>query len=385
MGGCLTKSQPSAELRPVQAKDPKTTEPERQQSGPIKAHRTSAGHEDSPQDEPLQRAPAAHDSSSEASTSLAGCESLRQEPCNTLREDLRRQPIVSAWNLEDSPAAIGFAASYPVPCRTFIPQPSMRHRNGAARDAGMLQDQEWQPAAKRALLVGCTYADRAAPGQPTGSAVDVLRLAQMLVTHFGFKPCDIVVLHDNHTHANYLPTKANIREGARWLLTGCNANDSLVFAYVGQAADVELAEELNADIRQGEEQGLLPCDYQQEGALSWEQLCKALKGQLVEGARLHCFLDVGGVAALTQPCKTFMRKDGWLEWEEHAIADALEEPCAGGLVFSLAQAIEQGHKETYNSLLRAMRYALKNGPQQFEVLPELSSSHMLDLDRRLIL
>ena len=60
-------------------------------------------------------------------------------------------------------------------------------------------------------------------------------------------------------------------------------------------------------------------------------------------------------------------------------------PCAGAVVFALIQAVEQGQGSTYNTLLRAMRYSLKNGPQHFASIPELSASWDFDLNRPFLL
>ena len=53
----------------------------------------------------------------------------------------------------------------------------------------------------------------------------------------------------------------------------------------------------------------------QAGAVASANLAAALVDALVEGARLHCFIDTGSRAALSLPCTTFIRKDGWLDWE----------------------------------------------------------------------
>lgn len=58
---------------------------------------------------------------------------------------------------------------------------------------------------------------------------------------------------------------------------------------------------------------------------------------------------------------------------------------AGAVAFSLIQAVEQGQASTYNVLLRAMRYSLKNGPQHFPKVPELSVSQEFDLNRPFLL
>jgi hypothetical protein len=51
------------------------------------------------------------------------------------------------------------------------------------------------------------------------------------------------------------------------------------------------------------------------------------------------------------------------------------------MAFALIQAVEQGQSSTYSELLRAMRYAGKNGPTHLNKLPELSSSDLFNLNR----
>lgn len=58
---------------------------------------------------------------------------------------------------------------------------------------------------------------------------------------------------------------------------------------------------------------------------------------------------------------------------------------AGAIVFALIQAVEQGQAATYSEVLRAMRYAGKNGPTHLNKLPEMSSSDMFNLNRPFVL
>lgn len=51
------------------------------------------------------------------------------------------------------------------------------------------------------------------------------------------------------------------------------------------------------------------------------------------------------------------------------------------MTFALIQAMEQGQAATYQALLRAMRYSLKNGPQHFPAAPQLAASCTFDLNR----
>ncbi len=54
---------------------------------------------------------------------------------------------------------------------------------------------------------------------------------------------------------------------------------------------------------------------------------------------------------------------------------------AGAAAFALIQAVEQGQAGTYQALLRAMRYSLKNGPQHFPAAPRLAAYRRFDLNR----
>ena len=58
---------------------------------------------------------------------------------------------------------------------------------------------------------------------------------------------------------------------------------------------------------------------------------------------------------------------------------------AGPITFCLVQAVEQGQAATYNVLLRAIRYALKNGPQHFVHTPQLFSSRRLNFNEAVVL
>ena len=54
--------------------------------------------------------------------------------------------------------------------------------------------------------------------------------------------------------------------------------------------------------------------------------------------------------------------------------------CVGPVAFAFLQAVRQNQALTYNVLLRAIRYALKNGPQHFVHNPQMFSSRRLDFN-----
>lgn len=58
---------------------------------------------------------------------------------------------------------------------------------------------------------------------------------------------------------------------------------------------------------------------------------------------------------------------------------------AGAMAYCFIQAVQLGHSQTYNTLIRAMRYALKNGPQHFGEMPRLTSTLEFNLNRNFML
>ena len=55
------------------------------------------------------------------------------------------------------------------------------------------------------------------------------------------------------------------------------------------------------------------------------------------------------------------------------------------MTFCFIQSIQQGQGATYNTLFRACRIALKFGPQHFTQVPQLTTSHRFDLNRKFVL
>lgn len=72
---------------------------------------------------------------------------------------------------------------------------------------------------------------------------------------------------------------------------------------------------------------------------------------------------------------------------ENAAEDDEDAPAVGSLCFGLTQALEQGHAQSYEGLLRAMRLALRNGPAQ-QLVPreiELMATIRFPLKRGFVL
>eukprot|EP00244_Chara_vulgaris_P015073 TRINITY_DN993_c0_g1_i2.p1 TRINITY_DN993_c0_g1~~TRINITY_DN993_c0_g1_i2.p1 ORF type:complete len:307 (-),score=40.52 TRINITY_DN993_c0_g1_i2:1-921(-) len=115
--------------------------------------------------------------------------------------------------------------------------------------------------ARRALLIGATYADNTHLPTLHGSVNDVLQAKIALTTVYGFAEADVCVLADGHVDASCAktcttpPTKACILTGLDWLVRGACAGDILFVHYSGYGTRVPSASACDAL-----EEALLPSD-----------------------------------------------------------------------------------------------------------------------------
>ncbi|KAK9826757.1 hypothetical protein WJX81_006172 [Elliptochloris bilobata] len=291
----------------------------------------------------------------------------------------------------------------------FVPPPSLpppeHARSWGEREGGR---GFWRPARRRAVLVGVNYAGAGEGGAALRGCVrDAHCLHALLTARFGFQPEDVVLLHDLQPHSELLPTKANILAALDWLVAVAAAGDSLVFGFCGHGVP---------GFAEGGAHALLPCDFCEEGGIAETDMSERLVQRLPAGARLHCVVDAcRGDISLGLPARTLTRPDSWADWQVDVRTgeapacrgggggeavllsgtlanpedpDADPEPHAfsgfestGAMTFALIQAAELGQAGTYQTLLRAMRYSLKNGPQHFPAAPRLAASRCFDLNR----
>lgn len=86
---------------------------------------------------------------------------------------------------------------------------------------------------RKALLIGINYFGQR--GQLRGCINDVRNMSGYLVTHFGYKREDMVILTDDQQNPISQPTKQNILRAMHWLVKDAQPNDSLFFHYSGSS------------------------------------------------------------------------------------------------------------------------------------------------------
>ena len=89
---------------------------------------------------------------------------------------------------------------------------------------------EERSGVKKALQIGINYLDLpAGKGRLNGCFHDVEVMNGLLLNHYGFSAETVKILRDDDTQN--LPTRHNIEEGIKWLVTGAKAGDSSVFSF----------------------------------------------------------------------------------------------------------------------------------------------------------
>ncbi|KAK1287727.1 Metacaspase-1 [Acorus calamus] len=277
---------------------------------------------------------------------------------------------------------------------------------------------------KRALLIGVTYRSRSYELQ--GSINDVECMRYFLRERFGFPNDCILVLTEDETDPNRIPTKMNMQAAMRWLVHDSQAGDSLVFHFSGHGSQ---RRDVMGDEIDGYDETLCPLDYETEGMLVDDEINDTIVKPLTTGVMLHAFIDAchsGTILDLPYVCR--MDRAGFCQWEDHRRPEIANKDTSGGLAisfsgcddcqtsvdtkalsgytttgamtFSFIQAVESEPGVTYGRLLADMRSVIRgaetgpriNGPiasllkkvfrSGLTQEPQLSSSEMFDVYRK---
>ena len=138
----------------------------------------------------------------------------------------------------------------------------------------------------RALLIGINYVGHNV-GVLSGCHNDVHMMKQFIVSQgFDDSPDSMKILMDDG--ANNLPTRQNIENAMRWLVSGARANDALFVHYSGHGSQVK---DTSGDEASGMDQTMVPVDYQRAGQIIDDWIFEALVLPLPKGATMFCVMD----------------------------------------------------------------------------------------------
>eukprot|EP01063_Lacrimia_lanifica_P023189 TRINITY_DN30676_c0_g1_i1.p1 TRINITY_DN30676_c0_g1~~TRINITY_DN30676_c0_g1_i1.p1 ORF type:complete len:365 (+),score=91.37 TRINITY_DN30676_c0_g1_i1:51-1145(+) len=151
----------------------------------------------------------------------------------------------------------------------------------------------------KALLVGINYVNHKR-GVLSGCINDVISMKTYIETQgFNESEATMRVLVDDHNDAKLRehvrgvkprqPTKREILDGIRWLVSGAKDGDCLFFHYSGHGGQQE---DKDGDEEDGMDETLIPEDYNSgAGVITDDELFEALVLPLPKGCRLVCVMD----------------------------------------------------------------------------------------------
>ncbi|KAI7897421.1 caspase domain-containing protein [Mucor mucedo] len=296
---------------------------------------------------------------------------------------------------------------------------------------------------KRALLIGINYFGTSA--ELKGCINDVENIKQFLVTLYNFNEQDMVILTDNQTNPQNIPTKQNIIRAMQWLVHDSRPNDSFFFHFSGHGGRMK---DYDGDEDDGYDETIYPVDHATYGQIVDDMMNDIMVKRLVPGCRLTAIFDsCHSGTALDLPYvystqgsikqQSFLRDAGsslknagkaYISGDpsraissvmslgsrimsggntmkkekihqmkgsaadvimfsgckdDQTSADASEAGRAtGAMSYAITRALRENRNQTYIQLLNSIRAILK---QKYNQRPQLSSSHPMDMNLLFVL
>lgn len=136
---------------------------------------------------------------------------------------------------------------------------------------------------KKALLIGINYLDK--PDLKLfGCVNDAMGMRNVLVDAYGYELKNVTVLRDDNTHAKTMPTRQNILSNIQTLMNESSKYSEIWIHYSGHGS---VMRDTNGDEADGQDEVLVPCDYDKSGMIADDEL-----RNILEGAKCRVFLTM---------------------------------------------------------------------------------------------
>ena len=140
---------------------------------------------------------------------------------------------------------------------------------------------------KRAVLIGINYKGHK-HGQLSGCHNDVFNMYNYIQEYYGFQDDDIVVLVDDEDGDHTPPTKANILNAYKHIVSVSQPGDSIFLHYSGHGTKVK---DINGDEEDGYDEALCPLDFQTSGLILDDELNDIIVKKLPVGVHVVALYD----------------------------------------------------------------------------------------------
>eukprot|EP00051_Salpingoeca_urceolata_P017117 m.230983 g.230983 ORF g.230983 m.230983 type:complete len:592 (-) comp18863_c0_seq4:1165-2940(-) len=139
---------------------------------------------------------------------------------------------------------------------------------------------------KKALFIGINYFGSSAALR--GCINDVKNIKAFVYERFGFSEANSVTLTDDQHDPQFKPTKQNILNAFRWLVTGAQPGDSLFLHYSGHGGSET---DRDGDEVDGKDETIIPVDYKQAGQITDDVINATVVKAVPPGVRLTAIFD----------------------------------------------------------------------------------------------
>lgn len=240
--------------------------------------------------------------------------------------------------------------------------------------------------------MGINYCNQ--PRELYGCVNDAVNVQNLLIERFGYKACDMVLLVDDSPDPKHRPTRENIMAAMAWLTEDAKSDDSLFFHYSGHGEQVK---DLDHDEMDGFDEAIVPVDVDSAGLITDDELHMFLVKPLPPGCRLSAIFDSCHSGSMLDLQYMYDCKKSLLDkYARASCADVslwsssrdsqvsgereISGEYRGVMSDALISALNQQPHQVVEQLLGSIRETV--GKRMCNQLPQLSSSHQIDPQRR---
>ncbi|KAJ3330899.1 Ca(2+)-dependent cysteine protease [Blyttiomyces sp. JEL0837] len=138
---------------------------------------------------------------------------------------------------------------------------------------------------RRALFIGINY--RGQSGELRGCHQDVKNVKAYVDHHFGGHE-ELILTDEPGKQPHELPTRANITNAMKWLVSNAQPGDHFFLHYSGHGGSVK---DTSGDEEDGNDETIVPLDYQNAGQMTDDELHVLLCDPLPQGSILMAIFD----------------------------------------------------------------------------------------------
>ena len=244
---------------------------------------------------------------------------------------------------------------------------------------------------KNALLIGCNYIGT--QYELSGCINDVENIQNKLRSQYGFN--NILIMSDNTSKK---PTKVNILDEIKNLLTNANSGDILFLAFSGHGTSIK---DTSGDEKDGLDEMFVPLDFI---CISDDEIKKFINNNLKKDVTLFALFDCCNSGTILDLRYQYFDSENYDNSTENTketetigniimisgckdnqtSADAyINSKYQGAMTWAFLDTVNKNPNLSWKDLITNMRTSLKTS--KYEQIPQLSSGKKLDLATKICL